>query len=65
MRGVTIGLISAEADPTGLATLLLAAFQGGTLLAQVARLRTPKIPTGYTVSGWFSPDSACSVSGGP
>ncbi|MEV7366096.1 TetR/AcrR family transcriptional regulator [Streptomyces sp. NPDC059687] len=31
------GRISAEADPARLATLLLAAFQGGTLLAQVAR----------------------------
>ncbi|MGW4787541.1 hypothetical protein [Streptomyces sp. NPDC004230] len=41
MRGVTIGRISAEADPTGPATLLLAAFQGGTLLAQVARNIAP------------------------
>ncbi|MGW5062715.1 hypothetical protein ACWEQ2_36335, partial [Streptomyces sp. NPDC004096] len=33
--------ISAEADPARLANLLLAAFQGGTLLAQVARNITP------------------------
>jgi AcrR family transcriptional regulator len=32
-----LGRISAEADPTRLAHLLLAAFQGGMLLAQVAR----------------------------
>ncbi|MFG3206464.1 TetR/AcrR family transcriptional regulator [Streptomyces sp. NPDC048192] len=32
-----LGRISAEADPTQLANLLLAAFQGGMLLAQVAR----------------------------
>ncbi|MFI6495429.1 TetR/AcrR family transcriptional regulator [Streptomyces sp. NPDC050564] len=32
-----LGRISADADPTQLANLLLAAFQGGTLLAQVAR----------------------------
>lgn len=35
------GHIRAEADPTRLANLLLAAFQGGTLLAQVARDVTP------------------------
>jgi hypothetical protein len=32
-----LGRISAEADPKQLANLLLAAFQGGMLLAQVAR----------------------------
>jgi hypothetical protein len=32
-----LGRISAEADPTRLAYLLLSAHQGGTLLAQVAR----------------------------
>ena len=32
-----LGRISADADPTQLANLLLAAFQGGMLLAQVAR----------------------------
>ncbi|MER6126220.1 TetR family transcriptional regulator C-terminal domain-containing protein [Streptomyces sp. NPDC001795] len=32
-----LGRISAQADPTQLANLLLAAFQGGMLLAQVAR----------------------------
>jgi hypothetical protein len=32
-----VGRISAEADPTRLAYLLLSAFQGGMLLAQVAR----------------------------
>jgi AcrR family transcriptional regulator len=32
-----LGRISAEADPTQLANLLLAAYQGGMLLAQVAR----------------------------
>jgi hypothetical protein len=32
-----LGRISAEADPTQLANLLLAAFQGGMLLAQIAR----------------------------
>ncbi|MEV4326293.1 TetR/AcrR family transcriptional regulator [Microbispora rosea] len=32
-----LGRVSAEADPTQLANLLLAAFQGGMLLAQVAR----------------------------
>ncbi|MGW4559260.1 hypothetical protein ACWEOV_37400 [Streptomyces sp. NPDC004365] len=37
MRRATIGRIRAEADPTQRATLLLAAFQGGTLLAQAAR----------------------------
>ncbi|MGW5250832.1 TetR/AcrR family transcriptional regulator [Streptomyces sp. NPDC004129] len=36
-----LGRISAEADPTQLANLLLAAFQGGMLLAQVARDITP------------------------
>ncbi|MET8788455.1 TetR family transcriptional regulator C-terminal domain-containing protein, partial [Streptomyces sp. NPDC004589] len=36
-----LGRISTEADPARLATLLLAAFQGGTLLAQVARNITP------------------------
>ncbi|MFE4922812.1 TetR/AcrR family transcriptional regulator [Streptomyces sp. NPDC056661] len=36
-----LGRISAEADPTQLASLLLAAFQGGMLLAQVARDITP------------------------
>ncbi|MGV9653693.1 TetR/AcrR family transcriptional regulator [Streptomyces sp. NPDC003554] len=35
------GRISTEADPARLANLLLAAFQGGTLLAQVARNITP------------------------
>ncbi|MGQ5652792.1 hypothetical protein ACUJ8H_22540 [Streptomyces sp. EKR5.2] len=34
MRRATIGRISAEPDPTQLAALLLAAFQGGTLLAR-------------------------------
>jgi hypothetical protein len=32
-----LGRISAEADPTRLAHLLLSAFQGGMLLAQIAR----------------------------
>ncbi|WP_312871799.1 LmrA/YxaF family transcription factor [Amycolatopsis acididurans] len=32
-----LGRLSAEADPTRLASLLLSAFQGGMLLAQVAR----------------------------
>ncbi|MFJ9760580.1 TetR/AcrR family transcriptional regulator [Streptomyces sp. NPDC101149] len=36
-----LGRISNEADPARLATLLLAAFQGGTVLAQVARNITP------------------------
>ncbi|MEV5716756.1 TetR/AcrR family transcriptional regulator [Amycolatopsis mediterranei] len=36
-----VGHISAEADPTRLAHLLLSAFQGGMLLAQVARDITP------------------------
>jgi TetR/AcrR family transcriptional regulator, transcriptional repressor for nem operon len=36
-----LGRISAEADPTQLANLLLAAFQGGMLLAQVARDISP------------------------
>jgi AcrR family transcriptional regulator len=36
-----LGRISAEADPARLAHLLLAAFQGGMLLAQVARDITP------------------------
>ncbi|MEV6116015.1 TetR family transcriptional regulator C-terminal domain-containing protein [Streptomyces sp. NPDC052109] len=36
-----LGRISAEADPTRLANLLLAAFQGGMLLALVARDITP------------------------
>jgi TetR/AcrR family transcriptional repressor of nem operon len=36
-----LGRISAEADPTRLACLLLAAFQGGMLLAQVARTIAP------------------------
>ena len=36
-----LGRISAEADPTRLAYLLLSAFQGGMLLAQVARDITP------------------------
>ncbi|MBW8705368.1 putative HTH-type transcriptional regulator YxaF [Streptomyces sp. MBT84] len=36
-----LGRLSAEADPARLATLLLAAFQGGTLLAQVARNIAP------------------------
>jgi AcrR family transcriptional regulator len=35
------GSLSGEADPEQLATLLLAAFQGGMLLAQVAREITP------------------------
>ncbi|WP_062357716.1 TetR/AcrR family transcriptional regulator [Herbidospora yilanensis] len=37
----TLGRLDAEADPTRLACLLLAAFQGGMLLAQVARDITP------------------------
>ncbi|MGW5590440.1 hypothetical protein [Streptomyces sp. NPDC003857] len=41
MRRATIGRISAEPDPTQRATLLLAAFQGGTLLAQAARNIAP------------------------
>ena len=36
-----LGRISADADPTRLANLLLSAFQGGMLLAQVARDITP------------------------
>lgn len=32
---------------------------------QLTSVRTPKTPTGYALSGWFSPDFACSVSGGP
>ncbi|SDM33853.1 DNA-binding transcriptional regulator, AcrR family [Nonomuraea maritima] len=36
-----LGRLSAEADPTQLANLLLAAFQGGMLLSQVARDITP------------------------
>ncbi|KUJ33284.1 hypothetical protein ADL25_45320 [Streptomyces sp. NRRL F-5122] len=36
-RAPVVGRISAEGDPTQLATLLLAALQGGTLVAQVAR----------------------------
>ncbi|UWE10002.1 TetR/AcrR family transcriptional regulator [Actinacidiphila bryophytorum] len=36
-----LGRISDEADPTRLASLLLSAFQGGMLLAQVARDITP------------------------
>jgi TetR/AcrR family transcriptional regulator, transcriptional repressor for nem operon len=36
-----LGRISAEADPTQPADLLLAAFQGGMFLAQVARDITP------------------------
>lgn len=36
-----LGRLSAEAEPARLATLLLAAFQGGMLLAQVARDITP------------------------
>ncbi|MGW1804092.1 TetR/AcrR family transcriptional regulator [Streptomyces sp. NPDC002078] len=36
-----LGRISADADPTQLANLLLSAFQGGSLLAQVARDITP------------------------
>jgi AcrR family transcriptional regulator len=35
------GAINSEADPTQLATLLLAAYQGGTLLAQAAHDVTP------------------------
>ncbi len=35
------GNLSAAADPEQLATLVLAAFQGGMLLAQVAREITP------------------------
>ncbi|WP_236795252.1 TetR/AcrR family transcriptional regulator [Amycolatopsis sp. GM8] len=37
----TLGRLSADADPTRLAHLLLSAFQGGMLLAQVARDITP------------------------
>ena len=37
----SLGRISAEADPTRLAYLLLSAFQGGMLLAQIARDITP------------------------
>lgn len=40
-RMQTLGRISAEADPTRLARLLLSAHQGGMLLAQVARDITP------------------------
>uniref|UniRef100_UPI0027426BDD TetR/AcrR family transcriptional regulator n=1 Tax=Streptomyces sp. MK5 TaxID=3064253 RepID=UPI0027426BDD len=36
-----LGRISTDADPTQLANLLLSAFQGGSLLAQVARDITP------------------------
>jgi hypothetical protein len=36
-----LGRISAEADPTRLAHLLLSAYQGGMLIAQVARDITP------------------------
>ncbi|GAA3812009.1 TetR family transcriptional regulator C-terminal domain-containing protein [Streptomyces chiangmaiensis] len=36
-----LGRISADADPTQLANLLLAAYQGGMLLAQVAQDITP------------------------
>ncbi|MET8648067.1 TetR family transcriptional regulator C-terminal domain-containing protein [Streptomyces sp. NPDC004675] len=36
-----LGCISTDADPTQLANLLLSAFQGGSLLAQVARDITP------------------------
>ncbi|MED7828694.1 TetR/AcrR family transcriptional regulator, partial [Streptomyces chiangmaiensis] len=36
-----LGRLSADADPTQLANLLLAAYQGGMLLAQVARNIAP------------------------
>jgi hypothetical protein len=36
-----LGRLSADADPTRLANLLLSAYQGGMLLAQVARDITP------------------------
>jgi hypothetical protein len=36
-----LGRISTDADPAQLANLLLSAFQGGSLLAQVARDITP------------------------
>jgi AcrR family transcriptional regulator len=40
-RMQTLGHLNAEADPTRLAYLLLSAFQGGMLLAQIARDITP------------------------
>ncbi|MET8129009.1 TetR/AcrR family transcriptional regulator [Streptomyces sp. NPDC005231] len=60
-----LGRISAEADPPRLANLLLAAFQGGTLLAQVARDIAPlkdalQTAIDYVQTFATSPDAACS-----